>query len=137
MYILNDANFYKLNNLDIIEFAGQVHSNIYEGDVILTGGMGTSVPFFYGYINGRIFQSINECNSWADKGDSPSDWYFTINSFNSSNINISDIYIGGMETFRSFNVGDSWSLVNNWWDYYNDPDSKLHADIPEIRFFFR
>jgi len=135
VYILNDANFYKLSNDHAIEYVGEVHSGDYSDDVILTGGVGTSVPFFYGYINGRIFQSINGGNSWADKGDSPSGWYFTINSFNSSNVTASDIYIGGMETFRSFNGGSSWSLVNNWWDYYNNPESKLHADIPEIRFF--
>ncbi len=134
VYILNDADFYKLTDEHSVEYVGEVHSADYSGDVILTGGMGTSVPFFYGYINGRIFQSINGGNSWADKGDSPSG-LFTINSFNSSNVNVSDIYIGGMETFRSFNGGNSWSLVNNWWDYYNDPDSKLHADIPEVRFF--
>ena len=135
IYILNDENFYKLNNQDDLEYIGQVHSENYSNDVILTGGMGISVPFFYGYINGRIFQSINGGNSWSDKGDSPSSWYFTINSFNSSNIIQDDIYIGGMETFRSFNGGNNWTLVNNWWDYYNDPNTKLHADIPEIRFF--
>jgi hypothetical protein len=40
-----------------------------------------------------------------------------------------------MEVFKSSNGGDDWTLVNPWWEYYNDIESKLHADIPEIRFY--
>ena len=40
-----------------------------------------------------------------------------------------------MEIFRSFNGANDWTLVNPWWEYYNDMESKLHADIPEIRFY--
>ena len=25
--------------------------------------------------------------------------------------------------------------MNNWWEYYGDPENMLHADIPEVRFF--
>ena len=135
VYILNDDSIYKLNQQDILSYVGQVHSGNYSGDVILTGGMGTNVPFLYAYVEGQIFHSMNEGNSWADRGSSPTDWYFTINSFNSSNINQAEIYIGGIETFRSSDGANNWTLVNNWWDYYDSPDSKLHADIPEIRFF--
>lgn len=134
VYVLHDSDLYKINPEDQLEEVGSINTN-YSGDVILTGGTGTNVPFLYAHINGRIFQSINGGNSWVDRGNSPSDWYFTINSFNSSNINASDIYIGGIETFRSTNGGSNWNLVNNWWDYYDSPESKLHADIPEIRFF--
>ena len=135
IYILNDDSIYKLNQEDVLSYVGQVHSGNYSGDVILTGGMGTSVPFLYAYVNGQIFQSVNGGDSWVNRGSSPIDWYFTINSFNSSNVNQGDIYIGGVETFRSSNGGNNWTLVNNWWDYYDNPSSKLHADIPEIRFF--
>ena len=40
-----------------------------------------------------------------------------------------------MELFKSLNGGNDWELINPWWEYYDDIDSKLHADIPEIRFF--
>ena len=40
-----------------------------------------------------------------------------------------------MELFRSSNGGDDWTLINPWWHYYDDIESKLHADIPEIRFY--
>ena len=135
VYILNDDSIYKFNQEDDLSYVGRVHNSNYSGDVILTGGMGMNAPFLYAYVNGQIFQSINGGNSWISRGSSPIDWYFTINSFNSSNINSDNLYIGGVETFRSTNGGGDWDLVNNWWDYYDNPDSKLHADIPEIRFF--
>ena len=40
-----------------------------------------------------------------------------------------------MEIFRSSNGGDDWTLVNPWWEYYDNIENKLHADIPEVRFF--
>jgi len=40
-----------------------------------------------------------------------------------------------MEVFKSSNGGSSWDLVNNWWEYYGNEASMLHADIPEVRFF--
>ena len=92
VYVLHDSDLYKINPEDQLEEVGSINTN-YSGDVILTGGTGTNVPFLYAHINGRIFQSINGGNSWVDRGNSPSDWYFTINSFNSSNINASDIYL--------------------------------------------
>ena len=40
-----------------------------------------------------------------------------------------------MEVFKSTSGGSSWNLVNNWWDYYGNESTMLHADIPEVRFF--
>ena len=37
--------------------------------------------------------------------------------------------------YKSQNSGDSWSIVNNWWEYYGNESFMLHADIPEVRFF--
>lgn len=42
------------------------------------------------------------------------------------------IAYAGVEMFVSRNGGGSWNKVNNWWDYYNDPVNKLHADIPGL-----
>jgi len=134
IYIMNDNNLFRLNSNDTIEWLSSINV-IYSGDVLLTGGMGINSHFLYAHIDGRIYQSINGGSSWAPRGFSPSDWYFTINSFNSSNINEDHIYIGGIEAFRSLDGGQNWDTINNWWDYYDNPESKLHADIPEIRFF--
>lgn len=36
---------------------------------------------------------------------------------------------GGVELHRSEDGGASAALVNSWWDYYEDPAGKLHADV--------
>ncbi|MBC8256698.1 MAG: hypothetical protein H8E85_05240 [Candidatus Marinimicrobia bacterium] len=133
VYLLNDNDFYRVTENDGLEFVGVIPASDI-GDNLLTGGMGTNYPFFYAHVNGRIYHSQNGGSTWIDKGNSPQ-WYFSINSFNSSNINRENIYWGGMESFRSTNSGSNWTLVNNWWDYYGSEETKLHADIPEIRFF--
>jgi photosystem II stability/assembly factor-like uncharacterized protein len=39
------------------------------------------------------------------------------------------VLYGGVNCHRSTDAGASFSLVNEWWEYYGDPDTKLHADI--------
>ena len=133
IYLLHNDEFYEITQNDELEFIGNIPISG-SGDNLLTGGMGTNYPFFYAHINSKIYHSQNGGATWVEKGDRPQ-WYFTLNSFNSSNINRENVYWGGIESFRSNNSGDNWTLVNNWWDYYGNEESKLHADIPEIRFF--
>ena len=132
VYLLNDMSFYRISNNDLILISQLPGS--YSDDVLLTGGEGANSTFLYAYVGGRIFSSINGGSTWADKGEAPSSWWW-INGFNASNLERDKIFIGGMEVFRSSNGGNEWALVNPWWEYYSDIESKLHADIPEIRFF--
>ena len=104
------------------------------GNNILVGGNRTNHKFLYAYVGNRIFQSINSGTTWADKGENPH-YFFSQNSFNTSNVNANLIFVGGIDLYKSENGGDSWSLVNNWWEYYGNESSMLHADIPEVRFF--
>lgn len=39
-------------------------------------------------------------------------------------------FYGGVNVVRSVDTGATWSLVNQWYEYYGDPQTKLHADIP-------
>ena len=132
IYLIYDMTLYKINDNDLLLISSLPGS--YSDDVLLTGGVGLSGTFLYAYVGNQIFKSINAGLSWADVGTSQTSWWWT-NGFNSSNIQRDQIYIGGMELFQSSNGGNDWSLVNPWWEYYNDIETKLHADIPEIRFF--
>ena len=132
IYLINNMTLYRIseNNLTII-------SNLpgsYYGDVLLTGGVGNNGTFLYAYVGGNIFKSINGGQTWSNKGEAPSSWWW-INGFNSSNLERDKIYIGGMELYKSSSGADEWELVNPWWEYYDNVESKLHADIPEIRFY--
>ncbi len=134
IYLLHNDEFYHINTSDQLEFVSNIPVSG-SSENILTGGMGSNYPFFYAHVGGRIYQSMNGGNSWIDRGERPQ-WYFNLqNSFNSSNINRDLIFWGGMEVFKSTSGGSSWTLVNNWWDYYGNEATMLHADIPEVRFF--
>ena len=43
--------------------------------------------------------------------------------------------MGAVECFRSFNGGHDWQVVNNWSEYYNNINEKLHADMMYFREF--
>ena len=133
IYLLHNDEFYRITEDDELEFVAYIPATG-SGENLLTGGMGSNYPFLYAHVGTRIYHSQNGGVSWIDKGERPQ-WWFTLNSFNSSNTNREHIYWGGMEAFRSTNSGSNWTLVNNWWDYYGSEATKLHADIPEIRFF--
>ncbi|RMZ48920.1 hypothetical protein EB821_05045 [Candidatus Marinimicrobia bacterium PRS2] len=134
IYLLHNDEFYHINTSDQLEFVSNIPVSG-SSENILTGGVGSNYPFFYAHVGGRIYQSMNGGESWIDRGERPQ-WYFNLqNSFNSSNINRDFIFWGGMEVFKSTSGGSSWTLVNNWWDYYGNEATMLHADIPEVRFF--
>lgn len=42
------------------------------------------------------------------------------------------IAYAGVEMFVSRDGGSSWQKVNEWWEYYDDPENMLHADIPGL-----
>ena len=132
IFILINTSLYKISN-NTLSFVSSLPSNLSD-DVLLSGGVGNNGTFLYAYIGGYIYKSINAGLNWISLGQSPSDWWW-INGFNSSNIERDKIFVGGMELFKSLNGGNDWELINPWWEYYDDIDSKLHADIPEIRFF--
>ena len=134
IYLLNDIHLYKISDNDLISIANL--PAFYDDDVALTGGVGgaNGETFLYAYVGGHIFRSIDGGETWIYKGESPSSWWW-INGFNSSNIDRNRIVVGGMELYSSSNDGADWGLVNPWWEYYDNMESKLHADIPEIRFY--
>lgn len=52
-----------------------------------------------------------------------------------SQSNPDSLFIGGVNTYSSGDLGATWSRVSNWAEYYGDPEHKLHADIPSIQIF--
>lgn len=133
IYLLNNNKMYLINNFDVTEFIGNLPTTM-TGNNILVGGSLTNHKFLYAYVGNHIFKSINSGVTWVDKGENPH-YFFSQNSFNTSNINDNLIFVGGIDLYKSQNSGNSWSLVNNWWEYYGNESFMLHADIPEVRFF--
>ena len=59
---------------------------------------------------------------------------FRTNSFCISQARHREFYLGGVETYRSAG-GFRWLKINDWQDYYSDPETMLHADTPGINTF--
>ncbi len=53
-------------------------------------------------------------------------------SLNASIVSADIFAYGGVEVWRTTDGGTSFAKVNNWYDYYGSPATKLHADVPGI-----
>lgn len=103
-----------------------------QGYTMLTGYLAPNGNVsLYAYVDQLIYRSTNNGVDWemmTNLGKSP----FFKTSFNAS-VNTPDLlFFGDVELFRSLNGGDTWTIVNEWPDYYADPLSKLHADNPSV-----
>jgi len=82
----------------------------------------------------HIMRSLDAGNNWEYKGAVDTDM-FMWNSFCVSKKSPDLLILGGVDCFYSMNGGTNWFKYNNWWEYYPDPENKLHADIPGINSF--
>lgn len=92
-----------------------------------------AVSFYYDG-NAHVTYSDNNGVDWNYQGSAENS-FFMNNSFEIGAINPSKMYIGGVDCSFSDNGGSLWTDVNKWYDYYGDPENKLHADIPGIHSF--
>lgn len=131
IFIINDNACYQLQG-DELNSVGTISTDD-SGNNILIGGMENGTPFLHARIGSALYSSINGGISWQNNGELPTGT-FTINSFechpNQSNI----LTIGNIDGYYSTNSGSNWVLINNWWEYYSNPESYLHADLPEFNF---
>jgi hypothetical protein len=65
--------------------------------------------------------------SWNHRGYSIRP--YSRNSMTASGGGLEHLYVGGVECFRSYDGGLNWSKRNDWWTYYDAPESELHADV--------
>jgi hypothetical protein len=92
--------------------------------VYSTGGGGISG-------NALVLRSLDGGLSWSARTAAPTG-AFSFNSAASSTRDPDRIYIGGVNAYRSSDGAVTWQLVSNWSDYYSQPATRLHADVPAI-----
>lgn len=88
-----------------------------------------------------LYAAIQNASGWKlyRSDDAGATWGFTSNTTDiwdgtlcASTIDASKVMYGGLEVWRSSNAGVSFTKINGWGDYYANPATKLHADIPGI-----
>ena len=84
-------------------------------------------------LNGSLYRSDDAGATWTFI-DSGLD-YWEGGSFNASITNADAFAYGGLEVHRTYDGGATFQIVNSWGAYYDNPATKLHADIPGIDVF--
>lgn len=109
-----------------------------DGDrIALTGGVEGGQVFLYAFrarasgAQTDVYRSLDGGATWQVRTPLPSG-LFGPDSAESSTRDPAFVYAGGVNLYRSTDGAGSWEAVNDWAEYYGDPEFKLHADIPDV-----
>lgn len=132
--VINDDDVYLLdgNSFEMISI-GNINSGSNGNNILIGGEYDQGQIFLHARVGDIHYSSLNGGNSWENMGTLPTGT-FTINSFECSNIDPDKLAIGNVDGYRTNDGGQTWSIINNWWEYYSSPESKLHADLPELNY---
>ena len=92
----------------------------------------TTRLFTYGR-NNVVKMSEDEGQTWSEQGFIP-DGPWAVGIYVSPS-NPDFLMTGGLNCYKSFDAGVTWELQNQWWEYYDNVPSKLHADIMSFNEF--
>ena len=79
----------------------------------------------------QFYASDDNGVTWDEKGF-VDQRYFSKKSLGCLKTSAGKLFFGGVNAYRSYNSGTTWTEINDWADYYGDMANKLHADIPFI-----
>ena len=133
LYILNDGKIFILQN-ENLNFITNIETTESANNILIGGVEEDGIDFLHCRIGNQLFTSLNSGIDWVAKGDFPTGT-FTINSFECHPNFSNRIVIGSVDGYSTSSGGDSWQLINNWWEYYSLPETKLHADLPDFSYY--
>lgn len=100
-------------------------------DVVLTASE-AGAPTLYAAVKvsgaWQLWRSVDAGGSWAYRHPIGDFW----ETLCASTVNRDLVAFAGVELWRSANGGGSFVKANDWWEYYDDPVNKLHADFPGL-----
>jgi len=100
-------------------------------DVILAGSEAGAPTF---YVAARdtntwaFFVSENGGRTWREGAKPPFFW----EALNASITNPKLVFFGGIDLYRSTDAGRTLKVIHPWYEYYQAPDTRLHADVMGI-----
>ena len=138
VYMVENSNFNYIDDSDNIVFIDEIPLS-QDGRAYLCGYESNGSKKFYlsnrGTSESNFYGSSWDGVDWTFKGSIP-EGPFMVNSFTCSLSDPDILYFGGVDCFTSINGAVSWDRVNYWYEYYNSPEDKLHADIPGVNPFW-
>ncbi len=99
------------------------------GGALLTGSEAGAPTFYAALKEGsdwKLYRSIDGGLQWTYRYAISDFWETLVASITNPDL----VFYAGVECFRSTDGGGSFTKVNDWWAYYDDPANKLHADLP-------
>ena len=141
LYILENIigdNTIRLSRVNQADGSSELLSesdNFQSSDRVAFVGTATETDtIFYSYsILNVIYKTTDFGETWTEQGTMPdTPWEVGI-YLSPSNPDV--LYTGGLNCFRSLDGGQSWDLVNEWYEYYDNVQSKLHADMMDFHEF--
>lgn len=136
LYVISKNKCYKLVSNQLV-VQGTIATSLPTKEN-LCGATINGISYLYAhFLNGNtnnFYASADGGVSWTYKGQQSNNMFMQ-NSFGCSSTQPNLLFWGGMECYKSVNAGTTWSKINNWYDYYDFPATKLHADVPCIRSF--
>ena len=138
VWVLDQNRINYLDGGSTLHFSSNTNGLLSSGDKLLTGHQNGSNNTMYTLVgSNKIYRSMDNGANWNFQGYAPHAWEVGIS------VALSDpnkIYLGAVNAYRSSDGGMSWTLVNDWTDYYwwdGGDGNALHADIMEIQSFKR
>jgi photosystem II stability/assembly factor-like uncharacterized protein len=129
--VSNNSTYYYSVELDSLIQTGNLPDNA-AGYSMLTGHLSSSGDtYLYAYVAAEIFRSTDGGLNWEFRTNLDQSPFFKT-SFSASVQTPDKLFFGDIECHRSVNGGLGWTKINDWYDYYDNIVSKLHADIPSI-----
>lgn len=130
MYALIDDRLYSVSpdSLDFLKTLPGVDTNQINA-LALSGG--TSHLYALYTMNNNalpVYRSVNG-QAFEYRGEAPVR-PFMHNSFAASIMDTDIVYMGGVNGYVSYDGGINWTLISEWFEYYERPEDRLHADIP-------
>ncbi len=83
--------------------------------------------------NIQVMQSTDMGITWTNMGQMPTRPWSVAMYVMPSNPDV--LMYGEVECYRSTDAGATWEKINDWWEYYDQVDSKIHADIMDFNEF--
>ncbi|MBN2680914.1 MAG: T9SS type A sorting domain-containing protein [Bacteroidales bacterium] len=134
IYLLENNNLSIINSDYSLSSVSSISYSM-PGSVLLEGTEISGLTTLYIAVSESgqttFYKSDNAGLSFTTKGTVEETPFFK-NSFEISATNSNTLYFGGVECYKSSDGGQTFTKLNNWWDYYDNMPARLHADIPGI-----
>lgn len=99
-------------------------------DQVVFAGSEAGAPTLYAALkpgpDWQLYRTTDSGATWEMRYTITDFWETLVASITDPDL----VFFAGVEAFRSTDGGATFAKVNNWYDYYDDVENKLHADLP-------